>query len=88
MPQTDSYAPVNNAGPVPNQTYAASTFYSNGDECAFIGGTKVLKADMDRINSLVAAGDAVSAIKELRDITGLGINEAKDIIDNWGNYYR
>lgn len=88
MPQTDSSAPVNNAGSASNQAYAANTSYSNGAECAFIGGMKVLKADMDRINSLVAAGDAVSAIKELRDITGIGINEAKDIIDNWGNYYR
>lgn len=88
MPQTDSSAPVNNAGSASNQAYAANISYSNGAECAFIGGMKVLKADMDRINSLVAAGDAVSAIKELRDITGIGINEAKDIIDNWGNYYR
>ncbi len=88
MPQNGAAAPVNNAGSASNQAYAANTSYSNGAECAFIGGMKVLKADMDRINSLVAAGDAVSAIKELRDITGLGINEAKDIIDNWGNYYR
>lgn len=88
MPQNGAAAPVNDAGSASNQAYAANTSYSNGAECAFIGGMKVLKADMDRINSLVAAGDAVSAIKELRDITGIGINEAKDIIDNWGNYYR
>ena len=43
---------------------------------------------MDRINGYVVSGDSITAIKEFRDMTGLGIAEAKDIIDNWGSYYR
>lgn len=69
-------------------TYTDTASYSNGTEYTVIGGTKLPKADMDRINGYVAAGDSVTAIKELRDITGLGLAEAKDIIDNWGSYYR
>lgn len=69
-------------------TYTETASYSNGTEYTVIGGTKLPKADIDRINGYVAAGDSVTAIRELRDMTGLGIAEAKDIIDNWGSYYR
>ena len=62
--------------------------YGNGTEYTVIGGAKLPKADMDRINGYVAAGDSVTAIRELRDMTGLGIAEAKDIIDNWGSHHR
>lgn len=79
---------ANATNQAPVNTYTETASYSNGAEYTVIGGTKLPKADMDRINGYVAAGDSVTAIKELRDITGLGIAEAKDIIDNWGNYYR
>ena len=69
-------------------TYTETASYGNGTEYTVIGGAKLPKADMDRINGYVAAGDSVTAIRELRDMTGLGIAEAKDIIDNWGSYYR
>lgn len=89
-------APVNNAAPADNSTasqtpdsaYAQTAAYSNGAEYTVIAGAKVPKADMDRINGYVVSGDSITAIRELRDITGLALNDAKDIIDNWGNYYR
>lgn len=65
-----------------------TTSYANGVDSVLIAGNRVPKADADRINGYVAAGDEITAIREFRDITGLGINEAKEIIDNWGNYYR
>lgn len=85
--QSDN-ANVSGAQNVAQGTYTDSASYSNGTEYTVIGGTKLPKADMDRINGYVVSGDSITAIKELRDITGLGINEAKDIIDNWGSYYR
>jgi ribosomal protein L7/L12 len=35
------------------------------------------------IDSLVAEGKLINAIKALREHTGLGLKEAKGVIDNW-----
>lgn len=81
--------PGSNAGTVHTGTAQTdTTFYANGVDSVLIAGNRVPRADADRINGYVAAGDEITAIREFRDITGLGINEAKEIIDNWGNYYR
>ena len=78
-----------NAGTVQAGTAQTdTTSYANGVDSVLIAGSRIPKADADRINGYVAAGDEITAIREFRDITGLGINEAKEIIDNWGNYYR
>ncbi len=78
----------NMAQPGSTAATTGDSAYSNGAEYTTVGGTKVPKADMDKINGYIIAGDSITAIKELRDITGLGLAEAKDIIDNWGSYYR
>ncbi|QNA93746.1 hypothetical protein G4G29_18290 [Microbacterium sp. Se63.02b] len=36
------------------------------------------------IDALVAGGAAIAAIKLLRQHTGLGLKESKDLIDTWG----
>lgn len=78
-----------NAGTVQAGTAQTdTTSYANGVDSVLIAGSRIPKADADRINGYVAAGDEITAIREFRDITGLGVNEAKEIIDNWGNYYR
>lgn len=85
--QSDN-ANASGAQNVTQGTYTDTASYGNGTEYTVIGGTKLPKPDMDRINGYVISGDSITAIKELRDITGLGLAEAKDIIDNWGSYYR
>ncbi len=81
--------PGSNAGTVQAGTAQTdTTSYANGVDSVLIAGNRIPKADADRINGYVAAGDEITAIREFRDITGLGMNEAKEIIDNWGNYYR
>lgn len=63
------------------QSQTASTDYVE------IAGAKFTQEELDLINALIASGSITDAIREVRDRTGLGINEAKDIVDNWGNYY-
>lgn len=63
------------------QSQTASTNYVE------IAGAKFTQEELDLINALIASGSITDAIREVRDRTGLGINEAKDIVDNWGNYY-
>ena len=53
-----------------------------------IAGAKFTQEELDQINALIAGGSLTDAIREVRDRTGLGIDEAKEIVDNWGNYYR
>ncbi len=60
---------------------AASTNYVE------MAGAKFTREELDQINALVVSGSLTDAIREVRDRTGLGLNEAKDIVDNWGNYY-
>lgn len=59
-----------------------------GVETITIKGVAYPKASLDQVNSYVITGATVQAIKEFRELSGLGLAEAKDIIDNWGQYYR
>lgn len=52
-----------------------------------IYGTSYPKSSLAHINTYVNNHENVIAIKELREITGLGLAEAKNIIDNWSQYY-
>ena len=45
------------------------------------GGLRVSKAIGERLKYLVARGEIVKAVKELREAEGLGLKEAKDAID-------
>jgi len=38
----------------------------------------------DEVKALLARGDKIAAVKLLRDHTGLGLKEAKDVIDKLG----
>ena len=77
---SSSYAEAAEAG-----TTAAGTASTDYVE---IAGAKFTQEELDNINALIAGGSLTDAIREVRDRTGLGINEAKEIVDNWGNYYR
>lgn len=74
---SSSYAEAAQAAPA----QAASTNYVE------MAGAKFTREELDQINALVVSGSLTDAIREVRDRTGLGLNEAKDIVDNWGNYY-
>lgn len=50
-------------------------------------GVSYPKNSMAHINTYVNNHEVVVAIKELRDMTGLGLAEAKAVIDNWHQYY-
>jgi len=45
------------------------------------GGITVQKEIGERLKRLVARGEIVKAVKELREAEGLGLKEAKDAID-------
>ncbi len=47
------------------------------------GASELLPHVRAEIDSLIAAGNPIKAIKILREHTGLGLKEAKDVIDNW-----
>lgn len=52
-----------------------------------INGVPYPKHLFDSIDYSLNSGEKIAAIAKLREITGLGLAEAKDIIDNWNIYY-
>ena len=36
------------------------------------------------VHNLIRKGKKIKAIKRLRELTGMGLKEAKDYVDNWG----
>lgn len=52
-----------------------------------INGVSYPSSNFIRVNSFVERGQKVKAIKELRDITGLDLAQAKDIVDRWNEYW-
>ena len=42
----------------------------------------------ERVNVFAKGGETVFAIKELRQVTGISAEEAKEVIKNWKQYYR
>lgn len=59
----------------------------NPEDFVVINGVSYPKSSMAHINSYVNNMEKVVAIKELRDITGLELAEAKNVIENWNKYY-
>lgn len=52
-----------------------------------INGVSYPKSSMEHINTYVNNHETITAIQELRNMTGLGLAEAKAVIDNWYQYY-
>lgn len=59
----------------------------NYDGYINIAGIRYLKSDFDAVNSQILAGDIESAVMGIRDRTGMGAEEARNIVDNWNIYY-
>lgn len=53
-----------------------------------INGVSYPKSSMAHINAYVEHHENVVAIKELREMTGLSLEESKNVIDNWFMYYK
>lgn len=70
-----------------NDLYDTQGMIDNYSSSIIIGGISYPKASFDQINAYVNSNEQIKAIKELRDMTGLGLAEAKNIIDNWSSYY-
>ncbi|MBQ4524066.1 MAG: hypothetical protein IJA10_14120 [Lachnospiraceae bacterium] len=45
------------------------------------------RSELARVDAFLSGGEKVQAIAALRDITGCGLAEAKEIVDNWFKYY-
>lgn len=45
------------------------------------------KSAFTRVDTFVRGSEKVFAIKELRQITGISLEEAKKVVDNWDQYY-
>lgn len=52
-----------------------------------INGVAYPKDLFDSVNYSLASGEIVVAIARIREITGLGLAEAKNVADNWNQYY-
>lgn len=52
-----------------------------------INGVHYSKSTFARVNTFVHGSEKVFAIKELREITGVSAEQAKEIVDNWNQYY-
>lgn len=52
-----------------------------------IAGMSYPKATFSRVNQFLAQRETVFAMQELRNITGIGPEEAKEVLDHWSNYY-
>lgn len=52
-----------------------------------INGVSYPKNTFDHVNRCILNKERIFAVQELRDITGLELEEAQKIIDNWNQYY-
>lgn len=52
-----------------------------------INGVSYPKSTFDHVNRCILNKEKIFAVQELRDITGLDLEEAQKIIDNWTQYY-
>lgn len=52
-----------------------------------IAGMSYPKATFSRVNQFLAQKETLFAMQELRQITGIGPEEAKEVLDHWSNYY-
>lgn len=52
-----------------------------------IGGMSFPKSSFSGVDRFVSQREVVFAMQELRNITGISAEEAKEVIDNWSSYY-
>lgn len=52
-----------------------------------INGVSYPKNTFDHVNRSILNKEKIFAVQELRDITGLELEEAQKVIDNWSTYY-
>lgn len=52
-----------------------------------INGVHYPKSAFKRVNVFAQGRETVFAIKELRQITGISAEEAKEVVNNWDQYY-
>ena len=76
--------------PTNTNSYDASfnASYETAGDIVNIKGVNYPKAKVSAINDMIQAGQVIPAIKEVREMTGLGLAEAKEIVDNWSSYWR
>jgi hypothetical protein len=48
---------------------------------SIVPARKIADADMIEISALLAGGNKIAAIKRYRELTGVGLKEAKDYVD-------
>lgn len=48
----------------------------------YIGGTSISKTDFQNIKHMVVMGKKIDAVRTLRELTGLGLEEAKRFVNN------
>ncbi len=57
---------------------------ADADRGVLVGRPQVTEAALAEVDELLRAGDKIAAIKRLRDITGMGLKEAKEMIEQSG----
>lgn len=53
-----------------------------------INGVHYPKSAFVRVNTYVKGRETVFAMQELRQITGIGPEQAREIVNNWKQYYK
>lgn len=53
-----------------------------------IGGVHYPKSAFTRVNTCIRGRETVFAINELRQITGISPEQAREIVNNWKQYYK
>jgi ribosomal protein L7/L12 len=59
-----------------------------GDDSGFSEPASVTAAENPRVIELIQAGNQIQAVKLYRELTGLGLAEAKDAVDQLAEMYR
>lgn len=77
-----SVAPAGDAVAVTGETQPASY-----DSDIIINGVKYMRSDFEIVNEKIQAGDIDGAVNAVRDRTGYGEEEAREVVNNWGKYY-
>ncbi len=83
------YAAQYNAQYNPQYNTQQSAGYNNvANDSIVINGVPYSRVALSQVNAYVLTGETVMAIKTFREISGLGLAEAKNVIDNWNQNYR
>lgn len=68
-------------------TFQANYPTQNFEDNVVICGKPYPKHLFESVNNSLKAGENIAAISTLRQITGISLEEAKEVIDNWCIYY-